>query len=181
MADLTTRLRQFLDAVLAGSATLPVGTGTATAKVSGVLTVSTTQAGTGANTDETDLWSYSLPANTLNVNGKGVRVSVSVVYAANANTKTAKLYFGSHVVTLTPTTTAANNISGYHIINVIRTGASAQIRFGIGTIGTAPQAVSMQTPAEDTTAAITIKVTGQNGSAVANDIVFRGAIVEVIN
>jgi hypothetical protein len=145
-----------------------------------VLSVSTTQAGTGANTDETDLWTYSLPANTLSANGKGVRIRIFGTYAGNGNTKTVRSKFGA--TSLTAVAGAPNDGMWRVDAVVIRTGASAQI----GSADHADNAIgyrsaSLTTPAEDTTGAITIKVTGTNGTANANDIVFRGAIVETLN
>jgi hypothetical protein len=145
-----------------------------------VLSVSTTQAGTGANTDETTLWSYALPANTLSANGKGVRITVYGTTAANANTKTRKLYFGATAVANVGD--ANNNANWVFVAVVTRTGASAQISMAeINTAEGAAQRNTLTTPAEDTTGAITISVTGQNGTANADDIVFRGAIVETLN
>jgi hypothetical protein len=168
---------------MGGRASLPVGSGTATAQVSGVLSVNTTQAGTGADTNETDLWTYSLPANTLNVDGKTLRVTVSGDNAANANAKTVKFYFGSTAVFIS--NAATTNPASWSATYVItRTGASAQLLVRVLSIYGAGAVVAnpvTSTPAEATTGAITLKVTGQNGIAAANDIVFKGAVVEVMN
>jgi hypothetical protein len=149
------------------------------ARVGGVLSVNTTEASTGADTNETDLWTYSLPANTLNVNGKGVRVTAWGVNAANVNNKTWKVYFGSTAVyALGPS--ALNGSSFRVVMEVARTGAAAQIAAAFGGAG-GTLTTATAAPAGDTTGAITIKVTGQNGTASASDIVFKGAIVEVLN
>jgi hypothetical protein len=178
--DLTTALSNFLGTLMGGRASLPVGGGTATAQVSGVLSVNTTEASTGADTNETDLWTYSLPANTLNANGKSVRITAWGTTAANTNNKTFQLYFGATGLRSMSTTGSAN---GWHYTaTVTRTGASAQLSVGVGLVGGGGiQNPLISTPAADTTGAITIKVTGTNGVASANDIVFRGAIVEVLN
>jgi hypothetical protein len=167
---------------MGGRASLPVGSGTATAQVSGVLSVNTTQAGTAADTNETDLWTYSLPANTLNANGKAVRITVSGTFANTATVKTAKLYFGTSSVTVNDATASPQNIQWYCTLIVFRTGAATQIRTKWAVVGATNQFVSVATPTgQDTTAAITIKVTGQNGTANADDIVFTSAVVEVLN
>jgi hypothetical protein len=165
---------------MGGRASLPVGSGTATAQVGGVLNVDTTQAGTPATTDEADLWVYNLPANTLNANGRGVRVKVFGTYAANANNKTTRLYFGATTI---GTIAVAHSGGGFEWNAVIyRTGASAELANAIGiSQGSVSQGSILTTPAADTTAAIVIKLTGQNGTASANDIVFRGAMVEAVN
>lgn len=151
------------------------------ANVGGVLTVNTTQAGTTSVTTEEDLWSYSLPANTLNANGRGVRITAFGSFAANGNTKTLRLKFGgSNIVSYA----IATNNSGWEASGiVIRTGASTQLAGGNKLLTNSATLLSsgIVTPAEDTTAAIVIKVTGTNGTASANDIVFRGAVVELLN
>lgn len=161
--------------------TMPAGTGSGTYVTSGVLTASTTQVGTGADTNETDLWTYSLPANTLSANGKGVRVTVFGSCASNTNAKTIKTYFGSTVVVSNATSNASTVIWQAEAV-ILRTGASAQLSEGWtlagGTNSLNNNGLALTTPAETTTGAIVIKVTGQNGTAVANDIVFRGAVVE---
>jgi hypothetical protein len=159
------------------------GTGTAEAGVGGVLTVSTTSAQTGANTDETTLWEYALPANTLSANGYSVRVRAWGTYAANANSKSIRHYFGA--TQLHTVVTAGFNNVGWSVEAVItRTGASAQTALGRyhtndGAAGS-QRFGAVTTPAADTTGAITIKVTGQNSSASAGDIVFSGAMVEFL-
>lgn len=166
---------------LADSTTIQKGAGTATAAPSGVLHVSTTQAGTIADTNETDLWSYALPANTLSADGKALRIRAWGTTGATANTKTLRLYVGATALfTLGPS--GYNNL-GWHIdAIVVRTGASAQLAQTFAAIGVITGAVNQgTTPAADTTAAITLKVTGQNGTAAANDVVLKGAIVEALN
>jgi hypothetical protein len=65
---------------------------------------------------------------------------------------------------------------------VVRTDASAQEAHAIGQLGgyAAGSANTRTTPAADTTGAITIKITGQNGTASAGDIVFRGVAIEFL-
>lgn len=178
MADLTTLLSKFLTALWAGAASMPVGSGGATAAVSGVLSVNTTQAGTGADTNETDLWTYTLPANTLTRNGDAVRITAWGSLGADANTKTGRLYFGSTVISTLSTT---NNAGIWRFDAVIvRTSATAQLSDALVSAGTALGTATVTTPSEALSGAVVIKVTGQNGSAVANDVVFRGAIVEAL-
>jgi hypothetical protein len=143
-----------------------------------VLTTSTTQLGTGANTTETDLWTYSLPAGHLSINGHAVRVTTWGTFGANANTKNVRIYFGATVLGLF--TTTANGLAWRASGMVLRSGASSQFGYADQAVdlGGSNTQVRLTTPAETMANAITIKITGQNGSAVANDIIFRAAIVE---
>lgn len=143
-----------------------------------LLTSNATTTGTGANTTETDLWTYSLPAGTLSTNLWGVRIKAWGTTGANANNKTFKVYFGATQIVALSTTA---NASGWTSLGtVLRTAAAtqqagAQLQIGLGTTQSTSTA-----PAETLSGAVTIKVTGQNGSAVANDCVFRGATVELL-
>jgi hypothetical protein len=156
------------------------GSGTATYTPSGILTVSTTSVGTDANTNEKDLWTYSLPANTLNADGRAVRLNFTVTFANTATVKTVRVYFGATSI-LFNNSTSPQNAAGSGTYTFIRTGAAAQLALKqYVAAGTTLQAPATATPAADTTAAITIKVTGQNGTANANDIVFIAATVELL-
>lgn len=155
------------------------GGGSATYHPCGIIAASTTSAATVADTAETDLWSYTLPANTLNANGQALRIRVFGLTAANGNTKTVKLYFGALAYTVNAATSAPNGVQWFSEAVIIRTGASAQIRNKWGVVGAVPENTTVSTSlASDTTAAITIKITGQNGTASAGDITFSGALVE---
>lgn len=163
-----------------GVPVIPKGTGTATAVPSGVLVVNVTQAGTAGDTAETDLWTYSLPANTLSANGKGVRVRAWGTVGANGNTKSIRPYFGGTSLRLLSTTSNA----GAWVCEweIYRTGASAQKGVVVNAITGTALGISAVSPAADTTAAIIIKLTGQNdAAAAANDIVLEGARVEALN
>jgi hypothetical protein len=121
-----------------------------------------------------------MPANTLNANGKGVRVTVWGNTGANANSKTFKCYFGATSGTFGP---GAYNTQGFVFqFVIVRTGASAQLMYMNGAVSaSSPGIAASLAPAEDTSGAVIIKFTGTNGTASANDIVFRGAIVELLN
>lgn len=162
--------------VLPNGTAIDAGTGTADATLGGTLAVSTTSAGTPASLTETDLWSYSMPANTLSADGKGVYIEAWGTKAANGNSVTPRLYFGGTLVTGSDYTTSGDAwfLSG----RIVRTGATAHESLGSSLRSSALlDAVRRNTITADTTAAIIIKVTGQNGTASANDMVFRGARV----
>lgn len=64
------------------------------ANLGGVVVQQVTSVGS-VNAAETDLWSVSVPANTLARNGDSLRVICGGTTAANANTKRFKAYFGA--------------------------------------------------------------------------------------
>lgn len=155
------------------------------AERSRVLTVSTTQVGTDANLNEKDLWSYSLPANTLNADGRAVRIEAWGTGAANANAKTVNFYIGGTVF-VAATAQTSNPLVWRVFATLIRTGAAAEVlnasmTHGIGSNGVQTVRANVAAGAFDTTQGMIIKVTGTNGVAVANDILFRGAMVELLN
>jgi len=144
----------------------------------GVLTVNATQAGTPANTTETDLWTFTLPANTLRTDLQGLRITTGGTLAANANNKTLKLYFGATQLTALSTTASG---SGWNMgALVIRTSLTAQRANGYVFVGLGTFNVVQTTPAETLSGTLIIRMTGQNGTASANDILFNEAVVECL-
>ena len=139
--------------------------------------VNTTAVG-NVGVGEDDLITYSLLANTLNANGKGVRITAWGTLANNANAKTLKLYFGSATIL-----TQALTINSLYIWRitalVFRTAADTQVYHSEydSEITSTPDWES-GTPAEDDGAAITIKCTGE--ATANNDIVQSGLLVEVL-
>lgn len=150
--------------------------------VSGILATNLTAASTGADVTEDVLQTYSLPANTLGTNGQGVRVVCWGSTGASSNNKTIKLYFGASSIS---TGTYAGNAQTWVLrLLVLRTGAATQIVEGDGVAGTSsvtPVAVYNNASGTDNlAAAVTIKCTGQNGTASAADITATGMLVESI-
>ena len=169
MADTNTFLTRFLYGLLPQFADGP----------SGVLTRSTTTAATIADTNETTLWTYDLPANVLSADGKGVRITAWGTTAATANTKTLRLYFGSGLSGVAHSF-GFNNLDWELSAIVLRTGAAAQTFKEMALIDSNTPNIVLGTLTENTAAVITIKMTGLNGTAAANDIVFKGAVVELL-
>lgn len=160
--------------------------GAGPAVINGTLTTNIASGCTVADTTETTLWTYSLPANALNANGRGVRITAWGTVGANADSKATKLYFGSTVIA---TRTSTDNDARWKMVgDVLRTAATTQLangQFFIGGVGNgtftgASFNLVQTTPAETLANAITIKVTGTNGTGVANDICLAGAYVETI-
>jgi len=167
-----------------GTVTAPVGTGGAIAGVGGSIFTgwTTTTCGTAQlsnlTTVETDLCLYAMPGATLATNGNKVRVSVYGTAASNANVKTVKLYFGATVITTLGT--SINGVGWMATAVVTRTGAATQVAGSIG-LGANGAAVASQAtaPTETLSGAVTIKVTGQSGTAGA-DLTLTSMVVEWI-
>lgn len=160
-----------------------VGSGGAKGEISSVLHINTTQAGTPASTDETTLATYSLPANTLNADNRGLRIIAFGTVANNANNKTIRLKFGTTTLaTIGPGAFGSVTRRWVCTAHVIRTGASTEIGYAKTEVS-ADQVNenTLTTPSDSTAAAISIAVTGENGTASENDVVFRCLIVEALN
>jgi len=132
---------------------------------------------TGANTTETTLQTYTIPASTLKV-GMRVKLTAWGTFAANGNTKTVRIYFGSTVVW---SASSGYNANGWRAeAEVEITAANAQEYHGFGGHFGDVFAVTQGTATETDTNAIIVKATGQNGSAAASDIVGQGFRMDII-
>lgn len=135
-------------------------------------------AGNGADTTEDILKSFSLPANSLDTTNRCIYIYAWGTYANNTNTKAAKLYFGS-----TSIAAATGNNTSWALEMVIgKSAANAQRINSQNITGTTHGGTTTATGSETDTAAITIKVTGQDStSATANAIVLNGMFVNFMN
>lgn len=138
-----------------------------------------------SGTGETDLSSYSFPANGLNLDGKVVRVTAFGTFAANANNKRVRLYFGATVLIDTGAV-AFNALVWTVTAEIMRKSATTQrstarlFTIQNNTYGTSPgNVISNQSPGETLTGAVTIKSTGQSGTA-SSDILQEGFMIEII-
>lgn len=127
---------------------------------------------------ETDLMSFTIPANHFSVNNKAIRVRAFGTTAANATVKTLKLYFGSAVVTFNPVTTAPNAQNWEVEAVIIRTGVDAQRMRVRGQVGVVNEVLSNTAPTQDDGAAIIVKITGQGGAN--GDITQHALVVEYL-
>ena len=132
-----------------------------------------------ANTTETTLASYTLPAGSFDPNKASPNGTLTVYawgkFGATANNKTVKLYFGSQ--NLSTGANADNNTSWWMEVVCQRSGLSTQnVSYNGQRSGTALSTSSLQ-QTESEAADILIKLTGTNGTAAANDIVCHGLIV----
>lgn len=160
-----------------GGSTYSAATNSVT--LGGVATINTTAVGNvGAGTD--DLMTYSLPANALSANGKGIRITAWGTTANNANAKTVTLEWGDAATVLTTALTASIVGQWRITATVIRTGASTQDVSAMLVQGATVIVDQEQTAATQTdTAAIQIAVTGT--ATANNDIVQEGLLVEFFN
>lgn len=134
---------------------------------------------TAAGTAEQVLATYSLPANALDVAGRRVRIHTAFHAATNGNNKTIKLYFGASVIT--SGTLTDSNKNGWATMDVVKSGASTQI-----VNATMQHDTTMITPylnagSDTDTSAIVIKMTGQDGTDSAGDIIMEDFYVEYMN
>jgi hypothetical protein len=139
----------------------------------------TTTLCTGANQTETDLWTYTLPASpaSFGADGRGIRITAWGLNAANSNVKTWKIHFGA--ATYTFTSGATNGTTSVGQLTVTRANAAAaQVYLGLGWVGAAVATPASGLLTVDTTAAVILKVSAQNGTANANDACLRGVFVE---
>jgi hypothetical protein len=169
-AGVGTRSRQF-NPQIGGATSYGVAPGV-------VFKTGTASVNTG--TGETDLATYTLPANAINGGGKGVRITAYGSTVNNANAKDIKVYFAGTVIgTLTFTTSQINawRADGEVLLDS-GTTHRAITQFIQG--GTTKQTECFSGNVTNTTSdAAIIKVTGTGGAT--SDVVLRGMIVEFIS
>lgn len=150
--------------------------------IGGNLSVSSGSVG-NVGTGEDDLLTYTLPANTVDTDGSVITIEAFGTYAANANNKTVKLYFGSTAIYSTEAN-AANNGAWYIKATIIRTGAAAQKVLAImhsdqSTVqGDAVYSADYTATTESLTASLVIKCTGE---ATSNNDVTQEALIVSLN
>jgi len=113
-------------------------------------------------TGEDDLISYEVAASTLAANENTLSFVAAGTFAANGNNKTLKVVWGT--TTLFSTGAVAFNTGDWRITGeIIRTGASAQVACITFTSSNSSLSVStdLTEPTEDTTTALTLKLTGE--------------------
>jgi hypothetical protein len=146
------------------------------------LYVGSSAVGNGADTTEDVLQTYTMPAGTMRANGETIRITAYGTMAATSNSRNVRVYFGSTVVNSALSQTTSSITVWRSEVNIMRTGVGAQVRSSWITLGNGIAWFGgNSTLAEDDTAAITLKVTGQNTTAAtANSVVCNGFIVELI-
>ena len=153
--------------------------GAATLQPAGCLFDTTATAATATGTSEQVLATYSLPANSLDYIGRRLKIHAMFSKAANTDSVTAKLYFGSEVVS-----SGANTTSGAGMtldLIVVKTGASTQIVTGQGLSGTTAVTPYSAAGAETDTAAIVIKASCTDGTSAAADCTLQDMEIDYVN
>jgi hypothetical protein len=142
--------------------------------------------GNDANTNEKTAWTFSLPANSLSVDGDRLRVTVRFNAAANANAKRFRIYFGGTGGTAVWDSGAVAYNASTFVVDVIITRLTATTqrassRDGTATGGTAVNITLSSSPTQNLAAAIDIVATVQSTVAgTANDALFSDAMGEVL-
>ena len=148
---------------------------------------SATDVGTDADTAEKTLKSYTLPGGTLASDGDALRIVAAFRCAANANTKRMRIKFGA--TTIADSTAVAANARNFLVIAVVwRRSATAQLAKVFAAQGVPGQNWTSAlggnhetaTPAETLASDVVIAVTGQNGTASANDLICDSLLVELV-
>lgn len=160
------------------------GTGTGTPPVVGTLNVNTTSVG-NVGAGEDNLMSYTLPANTLTANGKGIRVTAYFRNANNADTKTIRTKFGATTLDTVADATASAGMNVVVRAMIIRTGAATQIAFcetlviqATGGASVTRASMTRTTPGETLSGTVVLQFTGQGTND--NDIQQDVLVVEHI-
>jgi hypothetical protein len=138
-------------------------------------------AATAANTTETDLHTYTMPANSFNAVGKCIDIKSWGTLGNDANNKTIRLYFGGNVYSTTGTAAFGPGVGWSVAATICKTGTNTQTAFGNFTVGNSSPGVNQNDLAVTDTAPIVVKITGQNGTAVANDIVSKAMVINFMN
>lgn len=173
-----------------GPIAVKAGASATTSKLHGVLTVNTTGVGNVGASAPDDLQTYTLPANCLSANGKGIRVRCWGTYANNGNTKVFSFVFGG--ATIKTKNCRANNTGVWSVeATIVRTGVGTQDCFATLTdhmgnalavldAGGIYQQSVFSNLTQDETTALVVKCQSTTTTA-NNDIVQEGMIVEFIN
>jgi len=137
-----------------------------------------------AGTAEETLMSVTIPANTLDKNGQGLEITAFGTYAANANSKQVRLYFGNTVLSLSPLQALISH-KWTARATVLRRGPSSQTAVGdinitLDTASTNYQFTNVTAPTEPFGAPILVKVTGQVGAGGLGNIVADGLIIKKV-
>ena len=133
--------------------------------------------GSSVGSAETVMMSYTLPANTLALDGYNITVEAWGTFAANTHNKRVRLYFGSTVVY--DTTSLAVNGGTWKIEStIVRTGTSAEqaITFIICSNTTVVNSVTYVVPNELLSATIDVSCSGlgvSNGDIIENGLLVK--------
>jgi hypothetical protein len=131
---------------------------------------------TVANTTETDLSTKTMAANVLANDGDFVILLAGVNYAANANTKRFRIYFGATAIFDTGAT-VLNGVNHLYVVYLFRRTSAILTGFIGEVITTAAFSSAVDLAGQNFATTNVLKTTGQNGTANANDIRQFGMVV----
>lgn len=160
-----------------------IGTGTFLPAGSLSAQVSVAGIGNGADTTDDTLFSYTLPAHSLDISGRTVQVEAFGHFATNNNNKTVKIFVGS-ALWITSGVVTTNNEAWWLRIQFTKGASNTQTGFAVGLTGGVgvPLYVGSGTATETDTAPILIRLTGASPtSGVANDVFANGMTTTFLN
>ena len=139
---------------------------------------STTTVGNAADTNEADLHTFTLPANTLTKNGDAILIRTWIQCLASGNAKQAQVYFGSTVIG-NSTQQTFNNVGFFVDAMVFRTGAATQLavcdavqpNMNAAWSVAAGGGLNTSTPGETLSGTVSIRITGRSPIAGEADAV----------
>lgn len=137
--------------------------------------------GTTAVTTEETLASTTLSAGLLSADGMGIKVEVFGTTASNVNTKTIRVKVDGNTIVSNGTTTAPNGLNWEAEMTILRSGATSSTSKGMIAFDGVADEVDTSKPGITWANAIDVAVTGQNGTASANDIVVELVVVTLIS
>jgi hypothetical protein len=137
--------------------------------------------GNGADTTDDTLFTYTLPASSFDVVGRGVVIEAFGKFAANADNKTVKLFFGASSYSSGVQT--GSGVGWYIRMEIFKQAANVQIGTGRGEAGAVLFAAALPiNGAETDSGAIVLKVTGASPTTgAADDVLGMGMAVTFIN
>jgi hypothetical protein len=152
-------------------------------KGGGVIYANSSSAGFGNTSDTSSdtLDSYSLPANSLQNNNYMLNIYAFGTLAANTNSKTVTLSFGSEVVTFSDATSVSGGGPWVLQMTIVKSAASQQLVTSQSIINATYKGGVYQVGVETDTAAIPITVAGRTAVASANDVVMNGWFITASN
>ena len=142
------------------------------------LSSNVTPVGTGADTTEDTLMSYSLPGGTLAAAGQGLRVTAWGTGVNTSDLTTVRGYFGAALVVSKQLAASTTNVwmvtfNIHRITNTTQTSSGAFLGAGNTILNPAPT--------ETLSSSVLLKVTGQRAStSIANSIVQSAMLVELV-
>lgn len=135
--------------------------------------------GTATGTTEQTLATYTLPANSLDAVGRTIRITSCIKHAADADTVTHRIYFGTAVISDAGSATSGAVQCLFGLITKTGTNTQSAVFWGFkAAVTVAP--VETDSTATDS-ATITIKGTVQDTTSAANDGIMKLFIVEYLD